>query len=95
MYVKSETSINLPNLLSKMNKGKLPTNASRNTQIAFDKTRESTLKDDDLTYEKIRIERRKLEEKRHLVVLGKVLDENYRKDLKNLWAIRRQRKANR
>jgi hypothetical protein len=37
---KSQPRINLPNLLSKMRKGKLPTNASRNNQIAYERVRE-------------------------------------------------------
>jgi hypothetical protein len=34
-----------------------------------------------------------MEETRHLIVLGKVLDENYRKDLRNLWALKRNKFA--
>lgn len=90
---KSQKSINLPNLLFKAKKSKLPTNASKNTMLEYD-YRDEDRGADDFTYEMIKLERRKIEEKRHFAILGRVYGENHRKELKSLWALKRSNRAN-
>lgn len=80
-------------MLFKAKKSKLPTNASKNKRIKYD-YRDEDRGADDFTYEMIKIERRKLEENRHFAILGRVYGENHRRELKNLWALKRSNRAN-
>lgn len=57
--IKSQQNINLPNLMFKAKKSKLPTNASKNRRLEYD-YRDDDHEADDCTYEMIKIERRKL-----------------------------------
>ena len=75
--------LKLPGLVLKVRLSKCPTNASRNCSIDGPGSRTRRTKEEE-TYQELRLERKKMEEMRHIVVLGKIMEENHRKERKML-----------
>lgn len=71
-----------PILLSRANRDREPANASRMKEVEGGRGEGNP--EDETAYEFVREERRKGEELSRLVILGKVMGENYRKGLKDL-----------
>jgi hypothetical protein len=72
-----------PILLSRANRDREPANASRHNELV-EAARGEGSPEDETAYEFVREERRKGEELSRLVILGKIMGENYRKGLKDL-----------
>ena len=75
--------LTLPGLVLKVRLSKCPINASRNSSIDGASSKIKRIKEKE-TYQELRLERKKMEEMRHIMVLGKIMEETHRKERKIL-----------
>ena len=84
------SDLKLPGLVLKARLKKCPTNASRNNSLEVSESKGRKEKEEG-TYEELRDERKRAEDLRHMMVLGRIMEENHRKERKKR-EVRKNRK---